>query len=237
MRCMDALGVAPGDVVSIIGCGGKTSLLHRLAAENRALPVLLTTTTRMYTPPPDAYDRRWQPGLPSMPGITLAVEDAGDGKVCGIAPGTLADIMPACGMILIEADGSKNRPLKGWAPWEPVILPQTTLTVGVCTLWPVGQPLTDELVHRPALFCRITGAAMGEPCTLAHIAAMLAHLEGMFARARGRRALFISGQGEASDGMAVALLRLLPEAFVAGLSAVARGDARVADDCLQVGRD
>jgi len=56
MRYTDALGLMPGDVVSIVGSGGKTSLLWRLAEENRGRRVLVSTTTKMWFPPTEAFD-------------------------------------------------------------------------------------------------------------------------------------------------------------------------------------
>lgn len=221
------LGIMPGDVVSIIGCGGKTSLLHGLAAANTHMPVLIGTTTRMQMPLPDAYDRRWQPGMPAAPGTTLAAEDAEGGKIRGISPEAWAALAPHYGLTLLEADGSKMRPLKGWAAHEPVILPETTLTVGVCTLWPVGLTISDDLVHRLPLFTAITGAQAGMPCTPAHIASMVAHPQGMFARAQGRRALWIN-QADSIEAQrqADAFYRLLPEAFRRTLSGAACGSLR-----------
>src|SRR6266508_1956581 len=52
LELCDALSVSPGELVAIVGGGGKTAALYRLGAElpARGVPVLLSGTTR-FTPP------------------------------------------------------------------------------------------------------------------------------------------------------------------------------------------
>ncbi|MEZ4706390.1 MAG: selenium cofactor biosynthesis protein YqeC [Caldilineaceae bacterium] len=53
--------------------------------------------------------------------------------------------------LLVEADGSKRRPIKAPAAYEPVIPPSTTVLVTVMGLDAVGRPINAEFVHRPEL--------------------------------------------------------------------------------------
>jgi probable selenium-dependent hydroxylase accessory protein YqeC len=64
--------------------------------------------------------------------------------------------------IVVEADGSRRRPIKAPAHYEPVIPKETTRVIGVIGLDALGKPITDQYVHRPALFCSITGKKMGD---------------------------------------------------------------------------
>jgi len=50
---LHALGLGRGDVVAVVGAGGKTTLVYRLAAEAReaGLRVIVTSTTHMGTLP------------------------------------------------------------------------------------------------------------------------------------------------------------------------------------------
>ena len=50
MLLPDALGVTRGEMVSLIGAGGKTTTLFRLAKELRdqGCKVMVTTTTKIY---------------------------------------------------------------------------------------------------------------------------------------------------------------------------------------------
>lgn len=222
-----AVELLPHDVVSIIGCGGKTMLTHRLAQENRNLRVLLSTTTKI-RPPDDLLIDRVLPLQSDVPeGVNLLAGAAEDGKLTSPPPDRLQSALASADLSLIESDGSRCLPLKGWRDTEPVIIEQTTLTLGVCVLWPVGEPLTEEIVHRPAEFFALTGAREGEPCTLAHIAAMVSHPHGMFQKAAGRRILYINhlDEGDATQ-QATGLVSLLPPSFRQTLSGILYGSLR-----------
>ena len=51
--------------------------------------------------------------------------------------------------LLIEADGSRQRPLKAPADMEPAIPEFIKTVVVVAGLPGLGKPLTEEFVHRP----------------------------------------------------------------------------------------
>lgn len=228
MRCMDALGLGPGDVAALIGCGGKTTLMLALAREARGGKVIVSTTTRMYRPARGAYDRAIAPGEPPGPGINLLLCGAdGDGKCAGPPPDSWVRYAAPDTLILLEADGSRGLPTKGWAAHEPVIPPVATATVGVCALWPVGHPMGADTTHRPGAFMALTGLREGERITLRAIADMISGQDGMFARARGRRVLLINQvEDEAARVQARALVGLLPRHFLEGLARAAVGSAR-----------
>ncbi|MCB9148309.1 MAG: putative selenium-dependent hydroxylase accessory protein YqeC [Caldilineaceae bacterium] len=53
--------------------------------------------------------------------------------------------------LLVEADGSKRRPIKAPATYEPAVPTATTMLITVMGLDAVGHPITEEFVHRPEL--------------------------------------------------------------------------------------
>lgn len=55
----NAFGLRRGDLLSLVGAGGKTTLMFRLAAEAKALGlrVLVTTSTRILCLPPTSAMR------------------------------------------------------------------------------------------------------------------------------------------------------------------------------------
>lgn len=231
MLCLDgltkALALRQGERAALIGCGGKTTLMFRLAEENRRCRTVVTTTTHIQMPQAGMADcLMTAPGGPVSAGITLAAGGIREGKVTAISQEDLRGLRDA-DLVLIEGDGARGLPLKGWAAYEPVVPEETTLTIGVCVAHPIGRRLSVETVHRPALFEALTGAAMGEICDPAHIAAMISGAQGLFQRARGRRALFIN-QIEDAEGRekAEAVLAALPGDFRRTLSAVVLGSAR-----------
>jgi molybdenum cofactor cytidylyltransferase len=59
--------------------------------------------------------------------------------------------------LLIEADGSRQKPLKAWAEHEPPIPDFVKLVVQVVGLTGLGKPLNEEYVHRHETFAKISG--------------------------------------------------------------------------------
>lgn len=191
MDLCDALGVRRGDVVALVGGGGKTSALYRLGREAaaRGMPVVLSGTAR-FTPP----EREQSPNLtwidPDAPPDalpdggpwprTVATGHGSKGRLLPVAPGWV-DALHALHpdwVIVLEADGSAMRPFKAPAAHEPVIPDCATLVVPVVGLDVLGHPLDSIHVHRAEIVAALTGAAPGTPVTAAMVAAALAHPEG-----------------------------------------------------------
>lgn len=197
MTVAHALGLSGTERVCIIGCGGKTSLMLHLADVFRPKRVLLTTTTHIRRPD-DAYcDRFFDADIhevtPLSPGISvLGRVEHHTGKLSAVPPDKLKTWAAQADLVLIEGDGSRGLPLKGWNSDDPVVPEWTTVTVGVVTVWSVGMPATEDIVFRLPVFCRLTGAEAEKPVTVDHIAAMVASKDGLFKNAVGRRILFIN---------------------------------------------
>jgi probable selenium-dependent hydroxylase accessory protein YqeC len=190
------------EVITVIGSGGKTSLVWFLARcfahdeSGGGRRVLVTTTTKMGVPDFekglfDHFASGTDLETPE-PGITFA-GGCGSRKTAALPPDILSSLIRRFDAALIEGDGSKTLPLKGWADYEPVVAPETTVTVGIIPLWPLGMRATDAIVHRLPLFSRLTGAEEGDILTPAHlVAAITDGSRGLFACARGRRILFFN---------------------------------------------
>jgi molybdenum cofactor cytidylyltransferase len=80
--------------------------------------------------------------------------------------------------LLIEADGSRQRPLKAPADHEPAIPAFVEAVIVVAGLSALGQPFTDEWVHRPQIFSALTGLPLGSPITPAALQTLLTHPAG-----------------------------------------------------------
>ncbi|MDR1797084.1 MAG: putative selenium-dependent hydroxylase accessory protein YqeC [Clostridiales Family XIII bacterium] len=212
-----------GEIVTLTGSGGKTTLLWRLAGHFRARRVLATTTTHMLMPDPGCYDR-------FLDGAALAGADARAGVTFALEAPPLKALARAArryDLVLVEGDGSKTLPLKGWAPYEPAVPPFSTCTIGVASLRPLGSPATESCVFRLPLFCQQSGAAPGEVLTEAHYAAALSHPDGPMKGSRGKRILWLNQAESAEDfRRAEGIARRLPDHFAGALSAVCAGSAR-----------
>jgi len=67
--------------------------------------------------------------------------------------------------LLIEADGSRRKPLKAPGDNEPVIPSFSTCVVNVVGLTGIGKPCGEEWVFRPEKFAEISGTIVGEKIT------------------------------------------------------------------------
>jgi probable selenium-dependent hydroxylase accessory protein YqeC len=235
---LSALGIGRGDVVSVVGAGGKTTLVYRLAAEARAagMTVLVTTTTHMGTLAEATTG-------PVLVEADAAIEDdlvralAAEGRVTvlgrrvradkleGLAPERVDALVARADVTLIEADGARGRSLKAPAAHEPVIPSSTTIVVVVAALDAVGRPLDADTVHRLDLVCALTGAAEGAPITAAMIASALSHPASYRSRivAGMRAGVFLN---KADDPAAVADARAIAALLRPAYAFVVAGSAR-----------
>lgn len=208
------LPLLPGarGVVAVVGGGGKTTALFRLAGETlvRGGSVLLTSTTHMVDPrleperpggslslAPDMEEPFTGGELPPFrSGLTLLFARAGEGKAKGVHPSWLPPLTARWDLILVEADGSKGLPMKAPADHEPV-LPPVCMVVGVIGLDGLGRPMDERTVHRPELFTNVTGCGHGQVIGWDHLAALVRHPQGLFKNARGPRAVLLNKADQA----------------------------------------
>jgi len=228
-------------IITVIGSGGKTSLIWHLAASFAGRPgygILVTPATKMLVPSPETklYDRYYGKNdglLPeAIPGITLAgYFNKTSGKLESLPSDRLEKMIAGYDLILIEGDGSRGLPLKAWAENEPVIPPFTTLTIGMLPLWPLGKPVSGDLIHRLPLFLALTGAARGEKLQPEHIERLITGRTetgpGLFTKARGKKVLFFNQiEDNKSLEQARIVARHLPMEFRSGLNRIAAGSVR-----------
>ena len=195
MQFRHALRIRPKDVIALVGGGGKTTTMFRLADELAAAGgrVVTTMTTKIFVGQMERAPARLvlegegallaqlpqalaDHGHVLVAGGTIVEQD----KVQGV-PSALLDRIaahPAVDAVIVEADGSRRLPFKAPADHEPVIPSSTTLVMPIVGLDILGRPLTAEHVHRPEQVAALTGAELGDPVTPAMIAAVLAHPAG-----------------------------------------------------------
>ena len=75
--------------------------------------------------------------------------------------------------VLVEADGSRRLPLKAHAPHEPVIPPEAKRVLCVVGARGFGRPIR-EAVHRPEVFCALTGSKPGDTASPENVMQALA---------------------------------------------------------------
>ena len=141
--------------VAFTGGGGKTSLILGLAEKfsGQGKRVIVTTTTHMAWEPErpfaEAEDVSGACRLIEQYGYVIAAHHkAGQPKISGPEKEILEKLSGFCDLLLVEADGSRRRPLKVPAVHEPVIPSFADMVVGVIGLDCIGKKICDT-AHRP----------------------------------------------------------------------------------------
>ena len=160
---IQSFGLSKTDCVSVVGSGGKSSLIKRLACEahRRGWKTVVTTTTHIHLPflkegeemlltRGPLFAEKIDERASFCPPLILVKEKKNDRKAKGFSPDELGPLVGHF-FLLIEADGSKKKPFKVPNDTEPVVHPETTHTVIVTALDALGCPLREEWVHRLAL--------------------------------------------------------------------------------------
>lgn len=171
MTLIQAFSIGSRESISLVGAGGKTTLLYALGRELSASRggVILTTTTKILEPAPSPFFlqflsneladiKNWVvENLNRRQCLLIAGERLPDGKLAGIPPEWAEEIFSMDGVsaIVNEADGADGRPLKAPREGEPVIPGSTTLLVPVMGIDGMGRPLEEGTVFRSAIASRL----------------------------------------------------------------------------------
>lgn len=135
------------EIISVIGAGGKTTLIHRLADEYRKQnkKVLICTTTHMFLEADTDISCNAEQIIARLEqrGICMTgkQDQENPDKIVGLPEDVLRCVMDHADVTLIEADGSKHMPIKYPGDHEPVLYPDTTKVILVMGLWTLGQPI------------------------------------------------------------------------------------------------
>lgn len=168
-----------GRVLSLVGGGGKTTLLYHLARDLQASGhrTAVVTTTKIYRPDRLCLSSadcqaRWAEGDYAVCGQPVSAEKIGP-------PGAalLTWLLDRADRVLIEADGARHLPCKVPADHEPVLLPQCDTVLGVVGLSALGKPVA-EVCFRPELACALLGCEADHRLTIQDLAHLLLSPQG-----------------------------------------------------------
>lgn len=157
-------------ITCVVGSGGKTTLIHKMADafQKEGKRVLITTTTHMYKEADtlvsdDAkqiIDRLEKYGY-AFAGVACTKPDKSlahinytestaapeANKITALSPETFQKVIAYADEVLIEADGSKQLPLKIPNDNEPVLVPDADRIIVVSSLYALCKP-AKEVIHR-----------------------------------------------------------------------------------------
>ncbi len=207
---IESLGLGTREMISLVGAGGKTALMFRLAMElvRQGKRVITTTTTKISEPSPEEspclfvdpeeenIKRFIDVHLCSSHHITVARERIEPKKLKGVSSSLVMELWDKeqIEYLIAEADGAAGRPIKAPREGEPVIPSGTTLVVALLGVDGMDLELREENVFRWERVSRLTGVPLGGRITDETMAILLTHPDGIFKEtpASSRRAVFLN---------------------------------------------
>ena len=188
MKLHEALGITRGDVVAFVGAGGKSGAILTVSngLQQAGMKVLVAPTTKMMLDEADDIGplvtsedagklrEKAEKALSVSPTVVVGSGMLSKNRVGGVDPGWMGDLARLVDVVLVEADGSRHRPIKGTADHEPALPEAANLVVAVANVQALGTPVDEEHVHRPELFSDLTGVGRGQSITPGAFATALA---------------------------------------------------------------
>lgn len=177
-------------VVSIIGGGGKTTLLYEMAGfcVKNDQKVLVTTSTHIYRPPKEWHDqsleaveRKFRTGRAAIIGSACRDPE----KLSMPETELFEEARKKADLTLIEADGARHLPCKAPAEHEPALLSSSDLVIGVTGLSALGQPL-GKGCFRAERAAELLDCTMEHHITEEDLARLIASEQGQQKDLKGR---------------------------------------------------
>lgn len=146
--------IKKGDIISITGSGGKTSLMESLGEDLKNHGrVLITSSTKIRRPQNekidyifdsfDSYEKtKEEKALLAMGNLNRQTN-----KLHGLSEEEIKIIKDDFDYILIEADGCRNLPLKMWKSHEPVIYNISTKVISVFSAKVIGRETEEDFIY------------------------------------------------------------------------------------------
>ena len=134
-------------VIAVVGSGGKTTLIHKLAKEylDMGKRVFVTTSTHMGIEEDTLLsdDAEEIIRVLSEKGYVMAGVPEGI-KIHTLSRDTYEKVCAHADVVLVEADGSARRPVKFPNATEPVIYDNTDRIIIVCNLMAIGSTFKES---------------------------------------------------------------------------------------------
>jgi molybdenum cofactor cytidylyltransferase len=188
MKLSQALRVTSvSPIIAFAGAGGKTTAIFQLARELKG-PVIVTATTHLGGWQISLADHHIiaesmdEVGAHEFNGVTLITGSIKDDRTEPINKSILAWLREDSKRhnipLLIEADGSRQKPLKAPAEHEPAIPEFVELVVAIAGLNGLGKQLNEENVHRPEVFGKLANRQKDTAITSEDVVKVLCHPKG-----------------------------------------------------------
>ncbi len=150
-------------IVAVIGGGGKSTLIKKISQElsTANFKVVITTTTKMQPFPNVGLVLR-NGNTDYLSELSVILDELNIAQVAngyykkgtlrGINQVTVNELTKYADIVLIEADGSRQRSLKTHKENEPIIPVNATTVIIISGANIVGEELNESTVHRAEIF-------------------------------------------------------------------------------------
>jgi probable selenium-dependent hydroxylase accessory protein YqeC len=190
-----SLGLKAKELISLVGAGGKTTLMFCLASDlaDEGKKVVTTTTTKILEPSSgetpflflNRDEEKLKQSVFSQLGkykhITIAKERLELRKLKGVSSGLVNELWASheIDYLIIEADGASGRTIKAPRKGEPVIPSETTLVVAILGVDGVNMELNEENAFQAELISKMTGIPIGGRMTDEAMAILMTDPKGI----------------------------------------------------------
>lgn len=161
-------------IKAVVGSGGKTTLIHRMAEKylSEGKKVFVTTSTHMYIEEDTVISDDADEIISVMQdkGCVMAgtAEPKDERKIKALSRETYEKVCRYADVVLVEADGSKGMPIKFPKETEPVIYDNTDEIIVVCGLSAIGKK-TKDVAFRLELVKQCLGIEEDTYITAQHV--------------------------------------------------------------------
>lgn len=225
MILKDIFSINNGEIISVVGAGGKTSFINYFIKNYRNThKVLSTTTTKIYKPDFNQYDNIIMTegnynnkSIKNYNEVKTGVTVIGkfinsDNKIIGLDFSEIENIEDEFDFIFVESDGSRKKKLKGWKKHEPVIYKKTHKVVGIVDITSLDMEINEDNIHNLKEFIKIANAVESNKVNINHLKNMILNKDGLFKDSIGKKILFINKvENESYEDLAKKLINLIKE--------------------------
>ncbi len=159
-------------IYAIVGSGGKTTLVHRMAEQFRreGKKVFVTTSTHMLVEEDTLLTDDAGIIIEELErtGYVMAGNPGNRNRICSLSPETYRQVCERADEVLVEADGSNCLPVKFPNDTEPVIYENVEEILIVCAPHAIGKTI-GETAFRKELVLQCLKVSEAEKLKASHI--------------------------------------------------------------------
>ena len=205
--------------ISLVGAGGKTTLIKRLTFTLKKTKMILISSTTSFTEPDVTkydfidyfYDHDYDFKEITKPGIyIIGTTKKQENLILGLSVEVIEKIAADFDYSIIECDFANGRPLKGFRDFEPVIPKTTDMTLGIIDIHSLGLLVHASNIHHLDKFIELTGSTIGAMVTIPNLKEIIDNKDALFSNAVGKKVLFINKVEKVLDqALAASLLEAI----------------------------